>query len=537
MSLRSRLLLAVGIIALAALAIADVVTYRALDAFLVQRVDQQLNTASGPIQHSLIEGFTVTCVTPNSAQPPGPAGVPDGDGPPTNAFQSQAYQVRSARGAVVTGTNCPALVDGKAYSPSLGAEHIAGDRDSPSDPEPPEYFETGSTPAGGPQFRVRTSDLPGGNFLVLAQPLSDVESTLHRLLLIELIVSAGAVMAALMGGWWLVRLGLRPLTDIEVAAESIAAGNLTERVPGADESSEVGRLAGTLNTMLDEIETAFAARVASEQRLLASDAQLRRFVADASHELRTPIAAVAAYAELFGRGAADKEADLERVMAGITSETGRMEHLVGDLLLLARLDEGRALQPTSVEVVSLCADAVRTSTAVGPDWPITFQASQPLDIEADPLALRQVVDNLLGNVRSHTPSGTAVRVSVEPDSAPTVAYLSGAEDPGTHDPGTQPGEPGALGAIITVSDNGPGMSPDVANHVFERFYRSDPSRSRLHGGAGLGLSIVQAIVVAHGGTAEVSSTEGAGTTVTIRLPSRPPSAAGAAEVSGATGPS
>jgi len=218
-------------------------------------------------------------------------------------------------------------------------------------------------------------------------------------------------------------------------------------------------------------------------------------VGDASHELRTPIAAISAYAELFGRGASEQKEDLERLMVGIQSETGRMEHLVADLLLLARLDEGRPMEMRPVDVVSLCAEAVQTSTTVGPAWPVTFTAPRPIEVIGDATSLRQVIDNLLGNVRSHTPEGTTTQVSVEPDGDAVT---------------------------VVVADDGPGMTPDQVTHVFERFYRSDPSRSRLHGGAGLGLSIVSAIVAAHGGTVAAASAAGQGTTFTIRLPAAPP---------------
>ena len=329
----------------------------------------------------------------------------------------------------------------------------------------------------------------------MAQPATDPVSTLHQLLLVELAVTGGAVVLALIGGFWLVRIGLRPLRDMETTAEAIAAGNLTERVPGENEKTEVGRLARTLNVMLARIESAFGARVASERRLRASEARLRRFVADASHELRTPIAAVSAYAELFGRGASEQKADLERVMGGIRAETGRMEQLVSNLLLLARLDEGRPMERRSVDLVALCAEAVHTASTVGPDWPVSFHASQPIEVEGDATSLRQVVDNLLGNVRAHTPAGTGAWVSVEPE---------------------------GQGAMIKVADNGPGMEPDEAAHIFERFYRSDPSRSRANGGAGLGLSIVSSIVANHGGTVSADARVGHGTTFTVHLPLTPP---------------
>jgi two-component system OmpR family sensor kinase len=310
-------------------------------------------------------------------------------------------------------------------------------------------------------------------------------------LLIELAVTAGALVLALAGGWWLVRLGLRPLEDVERTADSIAAGNLDQRVPGADDATEVGRLARALNVMLERIEAAFSARVASENRLKESDRHLRQFVADASHELRTPIAAVSAYAELFERGAAQHADDLPRVFTGIRTETARMERLVNDLLTLARFDEGLPLQIVPTELVSLGAEAVHTAGTVGPQWPVQFAASRPVEVMGDPMRLRQVIDNLLANVRAHTPPGTTATVRVD--------------------------EQGQTAEIV-VHDNGPGMPTDEAARVFERFYRADASRARSHGGSGLGLSIVSAIVTAHGGTVSAKSAPGEGMTVTVRLP-------------------
>jgi len=324
---------------------------------------------------------------------------------------------------------------------------------------------------------------------------------------------------ALIGGWWLVRLGLRPLEDVEATADSIAAGNLDQRVPGADQPTEVGRLARALNVMLERIQSAFDARLRSEARLKDNEQHLRQFVADASHELRTPIAAVSAYAELFERYAADNPEDLPRVAAGIRAETARMDRLVSDLLTLARLDEGLPVERTPVELVSLVSEAVRTATAVGPEWPVHFSATRPVEISGDKDRLRQVVDNLLANVRAHTPPGTSATVQVE--------QAGGA-------------------AEIVVHDSGPGMPADDARRVFERFYRADKARTRPQGGSGLGLSIVSAIVAAHGGTVTADSAPGQGMTVTVRLPNPAPAAkalpdsAGAStestESTGSTGP-
>ena len=503
MSLRTRLLIAIGIIALVALAIANVATYSSLQSFLYQRVDQQLDQQHPFFERVADRGEPITQFCHRQGQPaPGAeAGAPGsptaGPNPnlPPNLFPVVAVEVRTRSGGTVNGQACPAYEDNVAYTPKIPTPipnlSTSGDGDKATN------FVAPSIQAGGPTFRVRASELTDGNVLIVAQPLEDINQTLHRLLLIELAVTGAAVILALIGGFWLVRVGLRPLRDMERSAESIAAGNLTERVPGENDSTEVGRLARTLNMMLSRIEAAFRARLASERRLRASEERLRRFVADASHELRTPIAAVSAYAELFGRGASEQKEDLGRLMAGIRTETDRMEHLVADLLLLARLDEGRPLDQRSVDLVALCAEAVQTASTVGPAWPLTFEASEPIEIMGDATSLRQVVDNLLGNVRAHTPVGTPARVTVAKEGD---------------------------GAVITVADDGPGMEPEEAAHIFERFYRSDPSRSRRHGGAGLGLSIVSTIVANHGGSVSAEGTPGAGTTFIVHLPAVPPPA-------------
>ncbi len=503
MSLRTRLLIAIGVIAFAALAIADVATYKSLQSFLDQRTDQQLDQTHGIYEGIANSGHTLNCAGTSGFLPgiPGSA-IPGGGGQgnggesddhQSNAIQVFAIQIRTPAGGLANGQSCPTFVDGGKFTPQVPTT-ITGFTTAP-DGSKVTYFDAPSVQRGGPEFRVRASTLHNGDILIVAQPLGDIGSTLHQLLLIELAVTGAAVVIALIGGFWLVRVGLRPLRDMETTAESIAAGNLTERVPGENDKTEVGRLARTLNVMLARIESAFGARLASERRLRASEARLRRFVADASHELRTPIAAISAYAELFGRGASEQKEDLERLMGGIRNETGRMEHLVADLLLLARLDEGRPMEQRSVDLVALCAEAVHTAATVGPAWPVTFRASTPIEVMGDATSLRQVVDNLLGNVRAHTPPGTTASVSVEPEGP---------------------------GAVITVSDDGPGMEPEEAAHIFERFYRSDPSRSRTHGGAGLGLSIVSAIVANHGGTVSAQGRIGEGTTFTVHLPPAPP---------------
>jgi two-component system OmpR family sensor kinase len=251
--------------------------------------------------------------------------------------------------------------------------------------------------------------------------------------------------------------------------------------------------------MLSRIQQAFAQRDATEADLRATEERLRRFVADASHELRTPIAAVSAYAELFERGASSRPEDLARVLQGIRTETGRMGRLVEDLLLLARLDEGIPLSTGPVELVSLAADAVRTAATVGPEWPVTLVATNPVEITGDGARLRQVVDNFLANVRAHTPPGTPATVTVRTE--------------------------GDM-AVIEVADNGPGFTEEQAAKVFERFYRTDSSRSRAHGGAGLGLSIAASIASAHGGSVGAAPAPAGGAVFTARIPVAGPTAHG-----------
>jgi len=501
-SLRLRLLIAVGLIAVVALVVADFATYHALRSSLYQQVDQELAARRPGVPYNFATG-TLACQTPGAAgggfAGVGPFGDNDGGGEGgPNVFGIYYSADLTVSGQVIDGAECPAYVGSHPYRPAL-PKPITG-FSTQSDGLQEVYFTTGSIAPGGPAFRVRAVKVPqsGGDIVtVLAQPLVDQTSTLHTLFLTELAVTALALVLALAGGWWLVRLGLRPLEDVERTADSIAAGNLEQRVPGADQPTEVGRLARALNVMLERIQAAFDARLRSEARLKENEQHLRQFVADASHELRTPIAAVSAYAELFERGAAEHSDDLPRIVAGIRAETARMDRLVNDLLTLARLDEGVPMDQAPVELVALVSEAVRTATAVGPEWPVRFWAAQPVEVTGDEDRLRQVMDNLLANVRAHTPEGTSTTVRVS---------QVGAE------------------AQIEVSDSGPGMPSEEARHVFERFYRADQARARERtggaagSGSGLGLSIVSAIVAAHGGTVTATSSPGQGMTVTVRIP-------------------
>jgi two-component system, OmpR family, sensor kinase len=457
-SLRARLLLAVVALAAVGLVAANVATYSSLRAFLLDRTDSTLHQTADTLRR------------------PGPGGGIRSAPPGT------FVQVRSLDGDTVVATFSGATLPGG----SVPAPDLADAVEPPSrsgGAEAVRYF-TVQGESGGAQYRVRASIGEDDRaMLLVATSLHDVDSTLHRLLLIELVATA-LVLGAIAGlGLWIVRLGLRPLDAIGQTASDIAAGDLSRRVERAEERTEVGRLGLSLNAMLARIESSFRAQEASERKL-------RRFVADASHELRTPLSAVRAYAELYDRGAAERPDDLERSMRGISRESERMSLLVDDLLLLARLDDGRPLERLPVRLDEVVGEAVETAQTVDPDRPIALRAEQAV-VVGDRDRLRQIVDNLLANVRAHTPPGTPASVSV------------------TRRNGS---------AEIAVTDSGPGLDEEHLEHVFERFYRADPSRARTSGGVGLGLSIVAAVAEAHGGTVSASSRPGEGTTFSIALP-------------------
>ncbi|MFN8222253.1 MAG: HAMP domain-containing sensor histidine kinase [Gaiellales bacterium] len=453
-SLRSRLLLAVTALSAAGLVVAALITVTALKGFLVDRVDDSLRDAA----HSLSER----------------------EGSLRFAAPGTAVQLRS--------------LDGERVIISLTARpDLRGDVARPQLPDridPPaatdgfdrvRYLSVAGS--DGDRYRVRASIEPGAEaMLVVATSLADVDSTVRRLITIEAAVTLVVLAALAALALWLVRVGLRPLDAIETTAAAIAAGDLTRRVERAEPGTEVGRLGLSLNGMLSQIETAFRAKEESEQTL-------RRFVADASHELRTPLAAVRAYAELFARGAADRPDDLARSMTGISRESERMSVLVDDLLLLARLDEGRPLEQEPVWLDALVKEAVETARMVDPERLFEL-AAIPVCVRGDEVRLRQVVDNLLANVRTHTPPGTSASVS-----------LSKQDEK----------------AVLTVTDDGPGFG-DEPEQVFQRFYRADPSRARTSGGVGLGLAIVSAVVEAHQGSVTASSGPDGGAVVTVVLP-------------------
>jgi two-component system OmpR family sensor kinase len=305
-------------------------------------------------------------------------------------------------------------------------------------------------------------------------------------------VLAGLGVAA----WLIIKHDLRPLEAMADTADVIAAGDLSQRVEPAEPRTEVGRLGLSLNAMLAQIEVAFAERAATEEKL-------RRFLADASHELRTPLTSIRGYAEVFERGAKDDPEDLATAMRRIEEESKRMGVMVDELLLLARLGEGREPEREPVDLARVVSDAVGDARAADAARDISLDAPAELVVTGDEHQLRQVVANLLGNARKHTPAGCPVQVRLRAEGA----------DDGRAD---ATGKAGA--AVLEVADEGPGLTPEIAAKVFEPFYRADKSRTRQSGGAGLGLAIVAAIVEAHGGSVALRTQAGQGATFSVRLP-------------------
>ena len=336
-------------------------------------------------------------------------------------------------------------------------------------------------------FRVLSQTLPSGfGRVVVAHPFEDIDRILARLQGLFILIGLVMIFFIALASRKVITVGLRPLANVEATAERIAEGDLTARLPDVKPNTEVGRLVSTLNTMLGRIEESFAVRLESERKL-------RRFVADASHELRTPITAIRGFAELHRQGAVAGEEKTKELIGRIENESKRMGSLVEDLLLLARLDQSREMKSEPVNLTKIVSDAVASARAAGPNHTVNF-VGQGEEIYAlgDNDRIHQVVANLLANARTHTPIGTVIDVSVVQDTD---------------------------GVRIRIADNGPGLSKSDQERIFERFYRADASRVRTDGeGTGLGLSIVDAVMRAHAGQVSVESEEGKGAVFTLFFP-------------------
>ncbi len=482
-SLRARLI--AGLLGLLALACATVgvVTYTHLHSVLISQLNAELDTA--------IQRYAA-CVKPG-----GPGGTGGGPRDPAGKPPAQCSQLQAtaAFSAMITksGQVSNAYLAGNTGTCSLSTADKA---------------EIARIPAGG---APRTVDLTaygryqmmaapvGTGSIVSGLPLAGVSQTLGQVAEAEIAVFLAALLiTGVIGTVW-VRVSLRPLRRVAATATRVAqlplsSGDvsLPERVPDTNPGTEVGQVGAAFNRMLGHVEAALARREASESRL-------RTFAADASHELRTPLAAIRGYAELARRHPGPLPDDIVHALHRVESESARMSELVDELLLLARLDAGRPLARAPVDLTRLIIDVTSDTRVAAQDhkWQLELPDA-PVIVAGDGQRLHQVLANVLSNAARHTPAGTIVTVAMGADTPAAAA-------------------PGQGMAVVTVTDDGPGIPAGLQPAIFERFVRGDSSRSRATGSSGLGLAIVHAVIAAHGGTATVASQPGR-TRFTITVP-------------------
>jgi two-component system, OmpR family, sensor kinase len=468
LTLRARILLVTVALFIVGLGVAYFATYHFVSSSLVGRVDDQLQTAAGPAAARL------TRTAPSHSV--GEHGLSLPDGGYAALVDERGRVLREARFAFGQG----------APRPEIPGELIRA-RARGGKPK----LTTSRAVSGGTEYRLIAKPLGAEGTIVVALPLTDVRATEHRLLLIGAVVSGLVLVAIGVGAYWLTRRELRPLERMAEKSGAIAAGDLSQRVEPDDPRTEVGRLGGALNAMLAEIERAFADIEHSYAERAAAEERLRQFVADASHELRTPVTSIRGYAQLFRRGAGDRPADLANVMRRIEEAGERMGALVEELLLLAQLDQGLPLEHEPVDVSAVVEAAVDAARAADPERPVEVDSQSSLVVLGTESRLRQVLDNLLTNARVHTPAGTPIHVRLAAEGA---------------------------SAALEVADEGPGVPADEADRIFERFYRTDRSRTRSHGGVGLGLAIVRSVVEAHAGAVGYRARPGGGSVFRVVLP-------------------
>src|SRR5438445_1107057 len=461
-SLRGRLLIGVVSLVVVGLLISNLATYVLFQRSLLDRIDSEL-TARSTVDTAV---FVLSGAR--------------GPGPPVDYPAGTVTELLATDGSVAASATLRVGGSSSFVKPVLPKTLPNQGIDHPSTP-----FTVNGTD-GKTQFRV--TDWPensfGGQIVVFAIPLTEIQTTVNELLQFEGLISLGVVAATAILALLIIRISLRPLERMGTVAREIAAGDLSRRVEPATEKSEIGRLGLALNGMLSQIESAFAERTASNRRL-------RRFVADASHELRTPLTSIRGYSEMLRRGAAESPADSDLARRRLEEESIRMTGLVDDMLVLARLDQGRPLEEEPIDLQAIATDAVADARAVAPQRDIKLTSNGPVIVNGVDTRLRQVLGDLGLNAILHTPPESPIDVSLTTEDS--VARLS-------------------------VTDHGPGLDPEEVDRIFEPFYRADPSRSRDSGGAGLGLSIVSAVVIAHGGHVMVRETDGGGATFEVELP-------------------
>ena len=470
-SLRNRLILAAVFLASLAIIASDFAANTALRSYLISQVDNQLfSISSGSLERLDRAGIAPQSEFEESRSP---------------------FRVLQPIRGVPTSTSLTLLdregnligqVGGELAGQNFGVTGLKVSQVERYENKPFTIEGEGRNP----DVRALALVLPTGmGSVIAANSLEEVDKTLSQLRFLFFFLGLIAIFLTALVSRWIIAISLRPLDKVEETAEAIAAGDLSARLPAAKPDTEVGRLTTSLNMMLSRIEQSFSVRVESENKL-------RRFVADASHELRTPLTAIRGFAELHRQGAVSGEEKTKELISRIEGESIRMSSLVEDLLLLARLDQARELDFEPVDLNTLIVEVVASAKAAGPDHPIELNLPQEeLFVLGDSRRIHQVVANLLANARTHTPLGTKINITARQ----TLAEV-----------------------IIEVADNGPGLSKSDQERIFERFFRADPARVRHSGeGSGLGLSIVDAVMKAHGGYVSVKSELDKGATFTLHF--------------------
>jgi two-component system, OmpR family, sensor kinase len=476
LTLRARILLVTVALFVVGLAAANFATYHFLSSFLVGRVDDQLRAATR------LAAAELTRTAPQHTDSEHASFLPDVS---YAALVDERGRVRrEVRFALGQG----------APRPQIPGELI---RSQARSGEP--KLRTARAVSGDGEYRLIAEPLGAAGTVVVAAPLTEVRATERRLLLIGGIVDGLVLVAIGVGAYWLTRRELRPLERMAEKSGAIAAGDLSQRVEPDDPRTEVGRLGAALNGMLAKIERAFSELESALADRVAAEDRLRQFVADASHELRTPVTSIRGYAQLFRRGARDRPDDLANVMRRIEEAGEQMGTLVEELLLLAQLDQGLPLEREPVDMSEVLEASVDAARAADPERPIEADSPGPLAVLGTESRLRQVVDNLLTNAREHTPPGTPIHARLAVEGA---------------------------SAVLEISDEGPGVPAAEADRIFERFYRTDRSRTRSKGGVGLGLAIVRSVVEAHGGAVGYQARPGGGSAFRVVLPLAPEGDAG-----------
>ena len=429
------------------------------------------------LRHSLISRIDSTLLEASRswAQAPRRQSAPPYEGPDPGRPPSKFY----VRGIGSDGTAFTAINDRNA-EPALPPNNDVG-------PNPVTLPSV-----NGSDILWRAVSVRGPHGLTtVAVDLSDVQHTVRSLVWLQFGIGVAVLAVVGIASFAVVQRSLRPLSEVEQTAAAIAAGQLDRRVPERDPRTEVGRLSLALNGMLTQIQQAVASSESSAETARGSEDRMRRFITDASHELRTPLTTIRGFAELYRQGAAR---DVAMLLSRIESEASRMGLLVDDLLLLARLDVQRPLEQHRLDLLALASDAVHDAQAIDPERTIAMEVLDgpgTPEVLGDEPRIRQVLSNLVANALQHTPTSAAVTVRVGTDG----------DD-----------------AVLEVADKGPGMGQEDASRVFERFYRTDSSRARASGGIGLGLSIVDSLVHAHGGLVTVTTAPGEGCCFRVTLP-------------------